>query len=96
MPRLNGKFVSQEKYDAAMASEQEKAEVSDETTEAAESKPRNLSPLTVAQRRFSKARRALDVAQKRADKVTRVEEELAAAQAEYDEASAQLQDIINS
>jgi hypothetical protein len=89
--KLNGKFVSKEKYDAAMAAESEKVNVSDEnTTEAPARKTRTVDPVTSATARVRKAKRALEVA-KRAHARVKALPDLDAAQAEYDDATSELE-----
>jgi hypothetical protein len=87
--KLNGKFVSKEKYEAAQAAEKRETPVSDETT-TTERKPRTVDPVTSATARVRKAKRELD-------RVTKLHAKRAAlpnlddAQAEYDQAVEQLQ-----
>lgn len=92
MPRLNGKFVSKEKYEAAQVAEKhEENTVSEETTTR---KPRTVDPITSATARVRKAKKELDrVAAKWAKR-----EELPSldeAQAEYDNAVSELQGALN-
>lgn len=92
MPRHNGKFISQKKYDEIMAAEAAESEtsVSDETTTEtpAEKKVRQADPLLAAKRRLEAARKRQAKAQKKADAVTDVTAELDAANAELEAARA--------
>lgn len=90
--QINGKFVSKEKYEAHLAAQEEKVTVSEETVE---KKERNVSPLTAAQRRYSKARRRVETARAKAAKVQDVRDELDAAETEFAEATDQLQAVLD-
>lgn len=87
--RLNNKFVSKEKYEAAMAAEKKETPVSEQT----EKKTRTVDPITSATARVRKAKRELD----RVTKIHAKRAELPSlddAQAEYDEATRELQDAL--
>lgn len=91
-PRLNGKFVSQEKYEAAMSAGKE--EVVTEQAEPKTRKPRTVDPVTTATARVRKAKRELD----RVTKIHAKRAELPSlddAQSEYDAAVRELQDLLN-
>lgn len=88
MPRLNGKFVSKEKFEAATAAE--KVEVVTET----ERKPRTVDPITSATARVRQAKRELDRVSKIHAKRA-VLPSLEDAQAAYDTAVVELQDALN-
>lgn len=98
MPRLNGKFVSKEKYEAAVSNgetvvipiHQEKVEVVTET----ERKPRTVDPITSATARVRQAKRELDRVSKIHAKRA-VLPSLEDAQAAYDSAVVELQDALN-
>lgn len=96
MPRLNGKFVSQATYDEHM---KEQARMSDESTTTADDetprRTRQADPLLAAKRRLEAARKAQARAQKKADAVTSVQEELEAANAELSEAEAAFQQAVD-
>ncbi len=94
MPRYNGKFISQKKYDEIMAAEAAGTEngVSDEQqVEAAEGdtkerRTRQADPLLAAKRALEAARKRQEKAQKKFDAVEDVTAELAAANAELEAA----------
>jgi hypothetical protein len=100
MPRLNGKFVSKAVFDAAAAAETEEP-VTDTTPEAVaepigevpveEPKVRNVSPLVLATRELTKAKKVLDAAVKRAEKVKAVHEAVEFAEKAYEKAKAEVQ-----
>lgn len=99
MPRYNGKFISQKKYDEIMAAEAAETEnsVSDEATEGtAEKKTRQADPLLAAKRRLEAARKRQAKAQKKADAVTDVTAELEAANAELEAAKAAFAEAVEA
>lgn len=90
--KLNGKFVSREKYEAAQVAEKKEVEpVSEETTTR---KPRTVDPITSATARVRKAKRELDRVTKLWAKRTALPS-LEDAQAEYDSARTALEDALN-
>lgn len=94
--KLNGKFVSKEKYEAAQAAEKREAPVSEETVaveEAKTRKPRTVDPVTAATARVRKAKKALEAAKKVHAKVAALPD-LDAAQAEYDSATDALESAL--
>lgn len=95
MPRLNGKFVSQAAYDAAVSNGEtiviptkQENPVSEETV------TRNVSPLVLATREVTKTKARLDKAQAAADKQTSVEVELTEALAAYEAATKTLTELL--
>jgi hypothetical protein len=94
--KLNGKFVSKEKWEAAqLAGAREKNEVEpvSEETETKTRKPRTVDPITSATARVRKAKRELDRVTKLWEKRTALPS-LDDAQAEYDAATAELQNAL--
>lgn len=85
MPRLNGKFVSKEKYEAATAVEKVEP-VTEETPVPKKRGGRKASPLTAVLREFEAAKAKLVVATKRAEGVQDVLDAEKAAQERFDAA----------
>lgn len=101
MPRYNGKFISQKKYDEIIAAEAAETEnaVSDETTTAEENegrRKRQADPLLAAKRALEAARKRQAKAQKKADAVEDVRAELEAANAELAAAQQAFADAVAS
>jgi hypothetical protein len=88
--KINGKFVSREKYEAHCASEKKETPVSD-TEHATE---RQISPLVLATRELTKAKARLDKAEKAAQKVVDVQDELEDARVAYDRAKEQVSELM--
>lgn len=90
--KLNGKFVSKEKYEAAQVAEKhEETPVSEEVTPR---KPRTVDPITSATARVRKAKRELDRVEKLHSKRAELPD-LDVARDEYNEAVNELQDALN-